>query len=355
MVVRHDTHLFLFWFAVFYLLNFFIVVSVGKLLIRQWKKWGATRRPRTRRRPPLLAHRGRAREALEEQPSVARRRPVHRPQHRAHGKVQPPPPRSGSSLMITAGGAALWLVGVGALVVVEPPSSGCGRRRGGRIAAAAADRRRDAARSHRLDRRPRRTGVRRVARVLGPADERLYLGLRAVFVSRHGCRIRSSSGRCVAVPPTHTPPSPALTLLPPPQFMHDAMEAHTPEIEPSYLCLFATVFWMTYEHFPTLLLYSSLAWLALLYCFLHMTRAYVSLRHGASKLITARGGLATLERGNPHVRLTRWADGTIACSAPLERRDGRAFKVVFMLSLVHLALTQALWFFLAYKKLIGRC
>ena len=59
--------------------------------------------------------------------------------------------------------------------------------------------------------------------------------------------------------------------------MHDAMEAHTPEIEPSYLCLFATVFWMTYEHFPTLLLYSSLAWLALLYCFLHMTRAYVSL------------------------------------------------------------------------------
>ena len=107
---------------------------------------------------------------------------------------------------------------------------------------------------------------------------------------------------------------------------------------------------MTYEHFPTLLLYSSLAWLALLYCFLHMTRAYVSLRHGASKLITARGGLAALERGNPHVRLTRWADWDDRVQRALGRRDGRAFKVVFMLSLVHLALTQALWFFLAYKE-----
>ena len=132
--------------------------------------------------------------------------------------------------------------------------------------------------------------------------------------------------------------------------MHDAMEAHTPEIEPSYLCLFATVFWMTYEHFPTLLLYSSLAWLALLYCFLHMTRARLPAPRSLQAHHCARGGLAALERGNPHVRLTRWADWDDRVQRALGRRDGRAFKVVFMLSLVHLALTQALWFFLAYKE-----
>ena len=89
--------------------------------------------------------------------------------------------------MITAGGAALWLVGVGALVVVDAALVGLrvDAEEGGspllqaRIGAATQ------LGVIALIVGLAGIGVRRVARVLGPADERLYLGLRAVFVSRH--------------------------------------------------------------------------------------------------------------------------------------------------------------------------
>ena len=128
----------------------------------------------------------------------------------AHGKVQLPPPRSGSSLMITAGGAALWLVGVGALVVVDAALVGLrvDAEEGGspllqaRIGAATQ------LGVIALIVGLAGIGVRRVARVLGPADERLYLGLRAVFVSRH--RLPHSfvfwqvCGAAAAIPPALT-------------------------------------------------------------------------------------------------------------------------------------------------------
>ena len=225
VVVRHDTHLFLFWFAVFYLLNFFIVVSVGKLLIRQWKKWERHQETEdeasTRRSSLTEDERVKLSKNNQASPGVD---PfiVHSIEW-AHGKVQLPPPRSGSSLMITAGGAALWLVGVGALVVVDAALVGLrgDAEEGGspllqaRIGAATQ------LGVIALIVGLAGIGVRRVARVLGPADERLYLGLRAVFVSRH--RLPHSfvfwQVRGRRRPPSHTPPrlfSSLTSSLPPP-------------------------------------------------------------------------------------------------------------------------------------------
>ena len=82
---------------------------MGKLLIRQWKKWERHQETEdeasTRRSSLTEDERTKLSKNNQASPGVD---PfiVHSIEW-AHGKVQLPPPRSGSSLMITAGGAAL--------------------------------------------------------------------------------------------------------------------------------------------------------------------------------------------------------------------------------------------------------